>query len=254
MSTGQRQFAGKPRKKNMLNDYRQPLPCSDEPMPGSKYPAQLMWEQKANGNIVLKIADGVFQENAKGNHKEAEMVAADRNILFQALLDAADNPNFGSKQIAVRKKQFVFQGGQRRMSDQPVVQCYLTISRNERGVTLGYSKGDYKVLIRFRGPNDSTVFVKNEAGERMEDHGLMSRWAVKGYVGFHQPILDQMELTGWEPPKPRGEQGGGGDSGGGYGGGNGGNGGYSGGGYSGGGNGGQSAPAPQGGFDEDIPF
>lgn len=250
MSTGQRQFAGKPRKKNILNDYRSPLPCSDEPVAGAKYPAQMMWEQKANGVIVLKINDGVFQENSKSNHKEAEMVFADREAFFEALLEASNNPDFGSKQLAIRKKQFVFQGGQRRMSDQPVVQCYLTITRNDRGITVGYSKGDYKVPIRFKGANDTTVFVKNENGERAEDHGLMSRWAVRGYVSFHRPILNEMENQGWEPPKPRGEAGGegGGNS---YGGGNGGGGNY---GNRGGNEGGGSRQQPPADFDDDIPF
>lgn len=242
--SGQRpQFANKPRKKNILNDWRQALPSSDEPVAGSKYPAQLMWEQKNNGAIVMKISDGVYQENAKGNHKEIEMVAGDRNALFEAMKDACSDPNFGSKQIAVRKKQFVFTGGQSRMSDQPVVQGYLTISRTDRGIILGYTKGDYKVQIRFKGANDTTCYTKNEAGERAEDPGLMSRWYTRGYINFHQPILNDMEEKGWEPPKPKN-------------GGNGGNGGGNN--WSGGGNGNgggqRQQQQPPADFDDDIPF
>ena len=252
--SGQRpQFANKPRKKNILNDWRQPLPSSDEPVAGGKYPAQLVWEQKNNGAIVLKINDGVFQENAKGNHKEVEIGYGDRNALFQAMGDAARDPNFGTKQIAVRKKQFTFQNGQRRMSDQPVVQCYLTVSRNERGVTVGYSKGDYKVQIRFKGANDSTVFSKDAAGERFEDHGLMSRWFTLGYISFHEPLLNDMEDKGWEPPKPKGDTGGGGGNSGGYNQG-GGNSNYSGGNNGGGQGGGGQRQQPPTDFDDDIPF
>lgn len=199
------------RKKFILNDYRQPLPASDEPVAGGKYPATVMWEQKNNGSIVMKINDGVYDPNSKTNHREVEMDFMHRNILFEALEEAATDPNFGQKQIVVRWKQFVFQPGGGRMSDNPVVQANLTVIRDENGVVwLGYSKGDYKVKIHFKGPKETVVYTRNAAGERAEDPGVMSRWAVKGYIKFHRPILDRMEKEGWEPPKPKGGNGGGG--------------------------------------------
>jgi hypothetical protein len=204
------------RKKTFLNDYRQAHPSTAEPMPGGKYPAQLMFEQKITGQIVMKVNDGVFKEG-KSTHKEVEMDGYDRGILFQAMLEAADNPNFKVKKVVVAKHQFVFQGGSGRMSDKPVVQVNLVITRDDNGViTLGYSKGDYKAVFIFKGPRNTVVMTRNEAGETIEDHGLMSRWAVRHWVSFHKPVLERMEMEGWEPPKPKGDAGGRSGGGGGY--------------------------------------
>ena len=214
MSDQRPQFT--PRKKTLLNDYRQPFPMTAEPVEGAKYPAQLMWEQKNNGEIILKMNDGVFKQGAKTDHKEVVMNYLDRNSLFEALLEATSNPEFGSRIVIQRKKQFVFQGGQGRMSDNPITQATFTVVRDkEGGIHLGYSKGDYKLMFDFKGANDNTYF-KRVGDERVEDKGMGSRWAVRGWVGFHRPILDQMELNGWEPPKPRnnGNQGGGNNYGG----------------------------------------
>lgn len=236
MSNQPRNGAQTPRKKFLLNDWRQPLPATDSPIDGGKYPAQFVWEQKNNGAIVLKVNDGVYKEGGKGTHKEVEMNWANRNDLFEALLEASNNPDFTIAQLVVKSKQFVFQGGQSRMSTEPVVQVTLTIGRDDKGaISLGYSKGDYKALGRFKGANENVVITKNAAGERVEDHGLLSRWAVRRYVNFHRPILDRMELDGWEPPKPRGEAAGSNNSGG----------------------GGGSRPTPAAdhdAFDDDIPF
>lgn len=193
-----------PRKKTLLTDYRQPHPTSIEPVAGAKYPAQLMWDQANNGKIMLKVNDGVYKEGAKTNHKEVEMDYAHRGVLFESLLEASQDPNFQTKQIPVQWKQFVFAGGSGRMSDAPVLQAFLTVTRTKDGlIILGYSKGDYKVQFKFKGPRETTVFVKNDAGERVEDHGIMSRWAVRAWIHFHRPILDRMEMDGWEPPKPK---------------------------------------------------
>lgn len=193
-----------PRKKSFLNDWRQPHPASDAPLEGGKYPAQFMWEVTNAGKIVLKISDGVFKEGAKSPHKEVELGAYDRNVLFETLLEASDNPDFKTKQLIVKKHQFVRTGGQSRMSESPITQVTLTIIRDEKGqITLGYSKGDYKVTTRFKGPNSSVIMYKNEAGEVVEDHGCMSRMYLRAWVNFHRMVLDRMELEGWEPPKPR---------------------------------------------------
>jgi hypothetical protein len=205
MNNGQRP-AMTPRKKMFLNDYRQAHPATDKPMDGAKYPAQMMWEQANNGKIMLKINDGIFKEGAQNKHKEVELDIYDRGDLFEGILEACNNKDFGTKQLQVAKHQFVYQGGSGRMSDKPVTQVLLTITRTEDGqITLGYSKGDYKAMVRFKGPRNTVLLMKGPTGERIEDHGTMSRWAARNWVNFHRPILDRMELDGWEPPKPRGE-------------------------------------------------
>jgi|GEM_PF-6322887 hypothetical protein len=206
-----------PRKKSFLNDWRQPHPASDAPMDGGKYPAQFMWEVTNAGKIVLKISDGVFKEGAKSPHKEVELGAYDRNVLFETLLEASNNPDFKTKQLVVKKHQFVRTGGASRMSDSPITQVTLTIIRDDAGqITLGYSKGDYKVTTRFKGPNSSVIMYKNEAGEVVEDRGCMSRMYLRAWVNFHRMVLDRMELEGWEPQKPREGTSGGANGNGGY--------------------------------------
>jgi hypothetical protein len=235
---GQQQAPRQQRKKTFLNDYRQAHPCTDEPMPGGKYPAQLMFEQKITGQIVLKVNDGVFKEG-KSTHKEVEMDAYDRGILFEALNEAANNADFKTKKLVFAKHQFVFQGGSGRMSDKPVVQVNMVITRDDNGqITVGYSKGDYKAVFRFKGPRSTVVMVRNAAGETVEDHGVMSRWAVRHWTSFMKPVLEHMELTGWEPPKPRGDAGGGGQRSGGNS-------------YNGGGGGGESSGGDAD-FDDDF--
>lgn len=204
-----------PRKKSILNDWRMPHPTTEQPLAGAKYPAQLMWEIKNNGKVVLKVNDGIFKQDGANKHKEVELDAYDRGVLFEGLLEATKNPDFKTKQIDVRARQFVFQGGQGRMSDQPISQVKLTIARDDKGVvSLGYSKGDYKARFVFKGPRDS-VLMARVGDETVEDHGTMSRWALRNWVNFHRPILDRMEVEAWEPPKPRDGGTGGGNSGGG---------------------------------------
>lgn len=195
-----------PRKKLLLNDWRMPHPATEQPLAGGKYPAQLMWEQKNNGKIVLKVNDGNFTQGANGNkHKEVELDYADRDILFEGLLEATNNPDFKTKQIDVKARTFVFTGGQGRMSDQPISQVKLTIIRNDKGcISLVYSKGDYKAPVIFKGPRDTVLLVR-DGDQTIEDHGTMSRWATRAWVNFHRPVLDRMELEGWEPPKPKGD-------------------------------------------------
>lgn len=196
--------AVQPRKKFILNDYRQPLPATAEPLPGGKYPAQLMWEQKNNGDIVMKVQDGIYKEGGRNTHKEVVMDNGDRGILFEALLEAANNPEFTFRKVIPRRKQFIQGPGGGKMSDSPVVQVNLMVTREESGmITLGYSKGDYKAVFRFNGPRDMVVMMKGPDGNAVEDIGMLSRWNVRAYIKFHSKVLDQMECDGWEPPKPR---------------------------------------------------
>lgn len=203
-----------PRKKTILTDYRLPHPKTQEPLPGAKYPAQLMFDQKNNGKIVLKINDGIFKPGANTNHKEVELDGYERNSLFEAVLEATNNPEFGIRQLSIRKHQFVNGAGGGRMSEQPIVQANFTIERDSEGrVSLGYSKGDYKAKFIFQGPNQTVLMVRGADGAS-EDHGMMSRFGARTWVNFHREVLTQMEVAGWAPPKPRnppaGGQGGGG--------------------------------------------
>lgn len=211
-----------PRKKTLLDDWRAPHLATAEPMQGGKYPAQLTWQQKNNGGIVLKVNDGVWKEGGGGNqHKEVDMDFASRGLLFEAVLEAANNPDFKTKQFSLRKRQFVRGPNGNRMSDQPITQATFTVIRKQDGtIQLGYSRGDYKPLFVFKGPFES-VLLTREDGESVEDVGLMSRLAARSWVNFHRPILDKLEFEGWQPPKPRNNNNnnGGGNNGGGFGGG-----------------------------------
>ena len=199
------------RKKTLLDDWRQPHPATLQPMSGGKYPAQGVFQQKNNGAIVFKINDGVFNRDQKTNHKEVELGYSDRGVLFEAVVEATNNAEFGTKQIVVQKKQFIKSGGQSKISDNPIVQAMFTIIRDANGViTLVYSKGDFKAPLVFRGPNDTVLYMKNAAGEKVEDKGTMSRWAARAWVQFHQRVLDEMERAAWEPRPPREGQGNGG--------------------------------------------
>lgn len=237
-----------PRKKTALSDYRLPLPSSASPMEGARNPAQFMWEIKNNGKLVFKVNDGVYKQGAKNTHKEIEMDFGERALLFGALREAVEQKNFVNKQIALRKKDFVFTGGRSQMSDSPILKATMTIRKDENGIIhWGYSKGDYKVEVVFRGPHDCVVYYKDEQGNRKEDAGVMSRYYVSGYCRFHEPILNRMEEEHWVPPKPK-ENAGGGNGGGNYGGGGGGNSNY-------GGNGGGGNSRPSSDFDdEDLDF
>lgn len=194
----------KQRKKTILTDYRQPHPVSTVPMEGSKYPAQLMFDQALTGKIVLKVNDGVYKEGGKATHKEVEMDYAHRGALFEAILEATTNENFNTKQIAVQWKGFVFASGGGKLSENPILQVFLTVVRDKQGcIALHWTKGDYKPIFKFKGPKDTVVYVKNEAGERVEEPGVMSRWAARAWVNFHRPLLDRMEEESWAPPVPK---------------------------------------------------
>lgn len=227
----QQQQNFQPRKKTILSDYRMPLPASVSPLEGARNPAQFQWELKNNGKIVFRVNDGVYKPGVKTTHKEVELDYSERGVLFEALREAVKNKDFVNKQVAVRKKDFVFTGGRGQMSDQPILKATFTIRRDERGVIYwGYSKGDYKVEVIFNGPNDCVIYYKDEQGQRREDHGALSRYYAMTYVRFHEPILNRMEEEHWTPPKPKEGTGNGNGGGNNYGGGNGGNNNYGGGG------------------------
>jgi hypothetical protein len=204
----QRGGAGGPaqlRKKTMLNDWRQPHPTSDAPVEGSKYPAQLMWEvtNAAQPRIVLKVNDGVFKEGG-GKHKEVELDWADRGQLFGALLEACNQPDFASRTVHIRKKDFVRSNGASRLSDQPITKMTFLVARTKDGaIKLGWMKGDYKVTFTFKGPRDTVIMIRQPDGSVVEDPGLMSRASVRRWINFFESTLDDIERNAWEPPKPK---------------------------------------------------
>ena len=202
-NNGSGQSTPQPRKKTMLNDWRQPHPTSDSPVEGSKYPAQLLWVQANNGRLLLQVSDGVFKEGGN-KHKEVEMDWADRGQLFEALLEACSQPEFASRTVHIRKKDFVRTGGASRLSDQPITKMTFLVARAKDGsIKLGWMKGDYKVTFTFKGPRDTVILVRQPDGSTAEDHGLMSRASVRRWIRFFEPTLDDMERNAWEPPKPK---------------------------------------------------
>lgn len=198
----QQQFT--PRKKTILNDYRQPLPTSLEAMPGARNPVQFFWEVKNNGKIVFKVNDGVFVQGQKTTHKEVELDYAERGLVFAALRDAATNPNFVSKSIPIRKKDFVFQNGRGQMSENPITKCTFIFSKDDKGrLVWAYTKGDYKPAVVFTGPNDCCIYTKDAAGNKVEDYSALANYFTLNYVNFFEPILNRIEEENWTPPKPK---------------------------------------------------
>lgn len=192
-----------------MNDWRQSHPRSMEPVEGAKFPAQLLWEIQNNGEIVLKVNDGVYQEGKSSRHKEVQLDFYERGLLFETLLEACDNKDFQSRVIQPKKHGFVFQNGQSKLSDQPIVKVTLTVARDEDGViALGYTKGEYRVRFSFIGPAESTILVKTPDGTK-EDKALTSRCYTRTWTKFHQQLLNEIQNQRWTPPKPKNGSGGG---------------------------------------------
>lgn len=235
----------------IFNDYRYPMPKTREPVDGAKYPATWGFEQTLSGSIVFKANDGIYGQADKNSKlKEVEMGWADRNSLFNLMENAVNDPNFTKAQYHVKKRVF---GAGGRLNDQPSTLATFTVIRTPEGkIMVGYTKGTYKLMFDFNGPNDSIVMVQRD-GQAVEDHGMMSRIYAKAFIDFCRKNLDEMEVKEYRPreKKDNGNGGGNGNSGNNWG-----NRGNSGGGNNWGGNGGggnqrqQSEPD----FDEDIEF
>lgn len=248
----QGQFQRRP--DTMFNDFRYPMPQTREPVDGAKFPARWVWDFGLDGKVKFKVNDGIFgQQDKNSKLKEVELGAMDRNSILNLIMNAIEDPNFTKAQYHVKKKVFG-QGG--RMNDQPSTLGTFTIIRTSEGkIAVGYTKGTYKVMFEFNGPNDSIVVLSKD-GQSYEDHGLMSRVYAKAFVEFSRKFLDQFEWDNFKP-RERKENNGGGNRGGGnnnWGNRNGGNGGGGNNNYNGGGNGGggnRQAPAD---FDDDIDF
>ncbi len=203
---------GNAREKTPLNDYRFPHPSTKEPVGGGKYNAQMMWELANNGKIIFKVSDGVFNQGGNDQSyrkKQQEIDGFERNAIFQLLMDAATQPDFDKAQYLIKRRQFVREGGQGRLSDRPIVQAVFTVIRDKNGVvSLGYTKSDYKALFVFDKASDSEL-VDFVNGEYVPAHARMSRIYVLGYVNTVQSFLNSKEFANYKPREPKGGNGGG---------------------------------------------
>jgi hypothetical protein len=249
------------RPQTMVNDFRYPMPKSDKPVDGAKYPATWFWDIGLNGAIYFKVNDGHYgQDDKNAKSKEVELSVFDRNALFELIENAIRDTNFTKAQYHVKKITF---GAGGRLNDHASTLGTFTVIRDQEGrIAVGYSKGTYKVMFPFTSPYESTILVSN-GGEPYEDRGLMSRVYAKAFIDFSRKFLDQAEWDAYKPREKKENGGNGGNRG--NGGGNnwnngGGNRNNNGGGNNwnsnnGGGNGGgnrnQSAPTD---FDDDIEF
>lgn len=208
MSQQNQQFVRRPQ--TMFNDFRYPMPKSDQPVEGAKYPATWNWELGLSGQIFMKVSDGIWGKDDKNaKSKEIELSWADRNALLNLMEEAINNVNFTKAQYVVRKITFGTGG---RLNDHPSTLGTFTIIRNAEGkIMVGYTKGTYKVMFPFTSPYESVILVSKD-GESREDHGLMSRVYCKAFIDFSRKYLDQYEWENFKPREKKGENGGGNNS------------------------------------------
>lgn len=187
----------KRRAPSILSDYRYPSPMSREPVDGAKYPARWTWEQGLDGKIYFKVNDGVFgKDDRNAKMKEVEMSVYDRGALFELMKDACDNANFTKTQYHVKKVTF---GAGGRLNEHASTLGIFTVMRSQEGrISVGYTKGTYKVMFDFKSPFDSMIMVAKD-GEPREDAGLMSRVFCKAFINFCGPYLDKLEIEGYKP-------------------------------------------------------
>lgn len=201
-------FARRPQ--TMFNDYRYPMPASAKPVEGAKFPARWTWELTLGGGVAFKVNDGVWgPEDRNAKSKEVELSAMDRNSLFGLMEEAINNVNFTKAQYHVKKVTF---GSGGRLNDHPSTLATFTVVRTGDGrISVGYTKGTYKVMFDFKSPYDSIIMVSGDGGEPREDGGLMSRVFCKAFIDYSRKFLDQAE---WDGYKPREKKGGGDNNGG----------------------------------------
>ena len=179
------------------NDYRYPAPMSREPVEGAKYPARWTWEQGLDGKIYFKVNDGVFgKDDRNAKMKEVEMSSMDRGALLELMRNACDDPNFTKTQYHVKKVTF---GAGGRLNEHPSTLGIFTVMRSQDGrISVGYTKGSYKVMFDFKSPFESMIMVAKD-GEPREDPGLMSRVFCKAFINFYLPYLNELEISGYKP-------------------------------------------------------
>lgn len=196
-SNNQQQGQFQRRPQTIFNDYRYPMPSSESPVDGAKYPARWTWEIGLDGKIYFKVNDGVFgKDDRNAKSKEVHLSNMDRNALFQLMREACDNAQFTKAQYHV--KQITFgQGG--RLNDHPSTLGIFTVIRTSEGkIQVGYTKGTYKVMFVFSSPFESIIMVQKD-GEAHEDKGLMSRVYCKAFIEYSAKFLDDMEIQAYKP-------------------------------------------------------
>ena len=128
--------------------------------------------------------------------KEVEMSVYDRGALFELMKDACDNANFTKTQYHVKKVTF---GAGGRLNEHASTLGIFTVMRSQEGrISVGYTKGTYKVMFDFKSPFESMIMVAKD-GEPREDAGLMSRVFCKSFINFCGPYLDKLEVEGYKP-------------------------------------------------------
>lgn len=190
-----------PRAKTILNDYSQPHPETEKPVEGAKRNGQLRFEQKANGKIVLRVYDNVWNENAKPVTREAELNYSERGAIFDAVRQAAEkNTDFASLIIPVNQRQWMRTNGINKLSDEPINVCNFIITRREDGrISLTYQKADFKFETVFRLANVDAFKKRTKTGEIIEDRGAPSQASARSWCTFHEPTLNDMEKAAWKP-------------------------------------------------------
>lgn len=203
----QETFARRPQ--TMFNDFRYPMPVTDKPVDGAKYPARWSWEEGLDGKIYFKVVDGIWgAEDKNAKSKEVEMCAMDRNSLFNLMKEACDNTNFTKAQYNVKRRTF---GSGGRLNDHPSVLATFTVVRTQEGkIAVAYRKGTYQVTFPFVAPFESTIVIPSD-GEPKEDHGLMSRVYCIAFIDFCAKFLDDYEFTHYKPRERKDGNGNGGN-------------------------------------------
>lgn len=211
-NNGGKEFARRPQ--SIFNDYRYPMPTSDKPVEGAKYPARWTWELGLSGQIFFKVNDGVWgKDDRNAKSKEVELSNFDRNAILNLMQNAIDDVNFTKAQYVVKKITF----GNGKLNDFASVMATFTIIRDQEGkILVGYTKGTYKVMFPFTSPYESTILVAQNGGEPQEAKGLMSRVYCKAFIDYSRKFLDQYEYENYKPKEKKDNGGNGGGNGGGF--------------------------------------
>lgn len=192
---------GQTRPKTILNDYTQPHPETEQPLPGAKHNGALRFEQKINGEVVLRVYDNIWNDQKRVT-REVSVNYNERGAIFDAVRTAADmSIPFVSAQIPINQNAWVRgSDGKSKRTDEPVNQCNLIVSRDDKGrISLTYQKGDYSFKCVFRLHNAASYKVKLPDGSVIEDFGMPSRSSARTWCNFHEPLLNSMELATWQP-------------------------------------------------------
>lgn len=199
-----------PRPKTVLNDYGQPHPETEQPVQGARYNGALRFEQKSNGDIVLRCYDNVFSQGGeKRQIREVTLNYNERGVLFDYVRQAADmSVQFSSAQLPINQTGWLRENGQSKPTPEPVNMCNFIIGRDDKGrVSLTYQKGDFSFKTVFRMHNVPSVRYKTTGGEVVEDFGGPSRSSARTWCNFHEPLLNKMYIDVWKPKEPKGGNG-----------------------------------------------